>query len=1197
MRRIRADLRPQVHKHARSTKHVTGRQDARGRSGGQEDTMRLRRMMAALFVILTGVAAAAHAQTTSAELRGTVVDPQSSVVAGAKVTLEHEATADVRETRTNDAGLFVFPSIVPGSYRLKVEADGFKTLDRTSIVLSANERRSLGSLTVEVGGVSETVSIAANAVSVRTSSSENSAMISSQQLDTLASRGRDVVSLLRVLPGVSTAGDSQSLGGTFGTATPNISGTRNNMNTVTLDGQTGSDVDLQGTFNGATSLDAVAEVTVLRNNYQAEYGRNAGAVVNIISKSGTRDFRGSAYWFVRNEALNANDFFNNRNGLAKPLYRYNTLGGTLGGPIYIPGKFNADRSKLFFFYSREDWRIDQPSAVSRVTVPTALERQGNFSQTVDNAGRLIVIRDPATGQAFPGNVIPSGRINSLGTAMLNLFPMPTITDRALTGGNYNYEFQEVQNQPKKQNLLKIDYQPNATDRFSVRGRTWWADQRGYGVTAGFNSNWDQFAHHYLFTENSISGSYTKVLTSTMVNELVATFRSLGEQGQPASSTTFNPVTRGQVGLGGLGQFVPQQNPYNIIPIMTFGGVPNAATISYNNRLPIDAGDTRVTVLNNFSWVRGPHGLKFGVYVERNKGSEGPRSNFGGNFSFARDVNNPSDANWAYANALLGNFTSYTESTARIEARNAQTLAEWFAQDSWRATRKLTLELGLRFSWASPVSFPDGDTGAFVLDRYNAARAPQLYRPVRNAQGQRVGQDPITGALVPAVLIGAYVPGSGDPLNGTAAATDPAFVDGFVSSGGINLGPRAGFAYDVFGDSKTAIRGSFGVTRNMAPGNGTWAGAGSTNPPTQFNPQVFYGNVNTYLNTSGVLFPSNVAGWNYDYKIPTLYSWSLGVQRDIGHGMSAEVTYVGNRGRDLVQSRNINTLPYGARFLPSSQDPSSPGVPLADNFLRPYPGYGNITMYEWTGKSQYTALQTALNRRYRNGLAFGVAYTLSRSLDYTSGDYFQSGLPLYRPLEEWSWGRSAFDQTHVMNINYTWDVPHLSKLLPNPVISAIFDRWQIAGITTFASGTPLGFSFTTSNNVDLTGGGDGQRVVLTGPAELSRGDRSFTRWFNTGSVALPARGEFGNAPKDVVSGPGVHNWDVSLFKNIPLGAAAKGRILQFRWEMYNVFNHTQFNGVDTSAVFDAQGNQIDTLFGTITSTRTPRVMQGALRFQF
>lgn len=1147
------------------------------------------------------VAAASWGQTTTGQISGSVVDPSGQLILGAKVTLRNEGTRDTRQATTNENGDFVFAALVPSTYSIRVENQGFSANERTGVVLTANERRALGNIELKVGSINESVSVRAENVQVQTTSAENSELLSTRQMEQLQSKGRDIVALLRVMPGVSASSDNAALGDTFGTATPNISGTRNRMNTFTLDGQTGSDADLVDRFNGATSMDAIAEVKVLLNNYQAEYGRNAGGFVNIVSKSGTRDFHGSAYWFKRHEQFNANDFFNNRRGQGKPLYRYNTYGGTLGGPIYIPKFFNKNRDKLFFFYSREDWRIFEPRNPRTVTVPTELERRGDFSQSRIN-NQPVFVRDASLGLpcnannragCFASQVIPANRLNRNGQAILNLFPRPNFFDNNVSGGNYNYVFQEITEHPKRQNMMKVDFAPTEKDRVMFRGRTWWADRRGYEGLAAFNSNWNQLFHHYLFTEDSVLASYTRVVSTAIINEFNASYRVLGEIGAATSPTNFDPVIREKTGLGGLGQLFPAGNPLRIIPQASFGGIPNAANVAYDDRLPIDAGDERYIVLDNLSWNKGSHSMKFGFYFERNYASEGPRTLFGGSFGFDADANSPVDSGNAYANAALGVFRTYSEGSNRTTARNVISLFEWFAQDLWKISRRFTLDYGMRLSRTTPYRFPDGDAAAFVFDRYDRTKAPLLYQPALNA-GQRVSRNPVNGAFGPAVLIGAYVPGAGDATNGMVTAKEDRYKDGFTKQQPIQLGPRIGFAWDVFGDNKTALRGHFGVTKNMIASSGLISGAANSNAPNQLRPQLFYGSLDTFVNSTGVLFPANVTGFEWDQKIPTVTSWTMAAQRDIGASIMMDIAYVGNTARHLSQERNLNAVPYGARFLPQNADPANPSTPLNDNFFRPYPGHGNLNYREYSGISNYHGLQASVNRRFQQGIQFGISYTWSKAMDYSSGD--NGGLPMYQPYDNWVYGLASFDQTHVAVINYIWDIPKASKLLPNPVVKAVFDNWQFSGITTLARGTPTGIGLATSDNFDFAGGGDGTRVNLTGPVKYLK-ERNTLQWVAQDFVARPVRGQFGNSGKTVFRNPGIHNWDMTLFKNIPLGRGEKAPKLQLRWEAYNVFNHTQYGGVDTTARFNPASQQINATFGQITSTRPPRQMQGSLRFQF
>ena len=1141
----------------------------------------------AAFAAVLGITPAI-AQTTSSEISGTVVDPSSALIAGARVTLKSESTSETRSATTNETGLFVFPAVVPGVYTIKVEANGFKNREAIGIVLTANQKRSVGNIALEVGNASESITIEAQGSQVQTGSAENSSLLSGHQLAELSTRGRDVVSLLKLIPGVTPGTDADSLGGTFGTTLPAVNGTSSGFNQVTLDGQSGTDDDITNAFNETTSMDAIAEVKVMMNNYQAEYGRNASAVINMISKSGTREFHGSAYWYKRHESFNANDFFSNRNGVVRPKYRYNTFGGTIGGPIFIPKLFNTSKTKLFAFYSREDQRTITPSAVSTITMPTMLERNGDYSQTLDLNGKVIPITDPTTGKPFPNNVIPSTQIDKYGQAMLNIFKLPNFFNRAISGGNYNYQWQNQAEVPKTQNLLKIDYNPTKNDRISIRPRTWSADTRQYNIFGNFQTNWDFYKQHYLFTDKSIETNWTRIFTPTVVNELTLAFRSLRETDPKLFPTQWDPITRSLQGLEGLGQWYPKNNPNDIIPAMSFGGVPNVANINGEviGRLPmIDARDYRYNLTDNLSKTWGLHQFKVGIYYEFNVGSEGARGVMNGSFAFAKDVNNPLDTNWAYSNALVGNFQSYTEASNQNTAKNYFTLTEWFAQDSWKVSRRLTLELGMRFSVAPPLWFPNGDAAAFYLNLYNPANAPKLIQPTLVA-GKRVGLNPVTGAIMPNPAIGFYAPNSGDPLNGLRAASVPGYDHFFTGNGGVSLSPRLNFAWDVFGDEKTAIRGGIAITRNPLFSNSTFSGAGVNTPPAQYNPTLYYGTLSSFTSASGLLSPPSVSTYGPLLKVPTLYTGSLFVQHDMGHAIIASIGFVGNRGKHLQQSQAVNTLPYGIRFLASSIDPTT-NLPYPDNFLRPLPGFTNVTRIEDNGISNYNALQSTVERRFTRGLQFQAGYTWSKAMSDSANR------TTYLANRMWNYGMTADDRTHVLTMNYTYDLPKLSQVLPNPVVKGVFDGWALSGIWTVASGAPSGLSFTTTSGADLTGGGDGQRIIVTGPIPIA--NKAFLQWFNTANVALPAKGSIGNAAITEFRLPGTNNWDMTAFKNFKVKEKVT---FQFRWEAYNVFNHTQFAGVNTAARFDSNtGAQTNTLFGQVTSTRTPRVMQGSLRIQF
>ena len=886
-------------------------------------------LVSLLFALLFGEQVFGQ-MTVTGTITGTVKDPSSQVIVGANVSLTSEGTGESRTTTTNEIGAFIFPAIPPGGYSLKMEAAGFKTLQRTGMVLSANERLALGEIQLSIGAVSETISVVAQGSNVQTASSEQSASITSQQIEALQVRGRDIPSLLKLIPGVQWMGDPDSPGGEFGSNTPNIRGMSALVNTIAVDGVVSNDIGWSRTFSSVTTMDAIGEVKVILNSYQAEYQGNGSAVMEVVSKSGGTEFHGSGYWYKRHEMLNANNFFNNRSDVSKPLYRSDALGFSLGGPIYIPGKFNRKKNWLFGFYNFEAWKIKYPGGVQRVTTPTSLERAGDFSQTLDVSGKLIAIKDPTNGQSFPGNKLPLSHINPNGLALLNILPLPNFTDRSISKGNYNYQFQESLLDPKRSQLFRIDVVPSATDRFYVRGKTWISEQEGYNVSSGASA-WGLFAQCYCFTESGLGVGWTHIFTPTIVMEFTSGARHNHEgwraYGPPDE---INKILKSKVGFN-LGQWYPAQNPSGFIPQVSFGGVPGSADITYNNRLLTDGYDTTFTFNDNVTVIRGPHTFKLGISANILRESEGEQSVFAGSFNFARNTNNPFDSNWAYSNALLGNFNTYSESNARYGPRERQKIVEWFVQDTWKVNRKLTVDYGIRFSWSTGM-YPNipGQQSVLGLGRYNPSQAPLLYRPAFGPNNVRMGQQPLTGELVSAVLIGAFVPGTGNPGNGGVLSGDPTYPRGFVNQQPVLVGPRLGFAYDPFGKGKTAIRAGAAIlyTQRLMKANQT-----ITNPPAIFTPILSYGQLNTYLQSAGVLAPSNTNTYNVDNQ-------NAGrVQRDVRGptGSSAIPScWTSHMPRcwaaTSIKTVDLNAVPYGARFLPQNADPTSPGKPTARQLL-------------------------------------------------------------------------------------------------------------------------------------------------------------------------------------------------------------------------------------------------------------------------
>jgi hypothetical protein len=1135
--------------------------------------------------LLLLVSTSAWAQSSTSSVLGTVLDAQGGSVSGAAVTLVSETTNEQRTATTDSTGNFVFTNVQPGTYTARVEGKGFQTYKRQGIALTASERLALGNISLTVGSVTETIVVTAESAVVQTASAEGAAVLTTEQLGSITQRGRNVVGYLRLLPGVATSGESEALhgAGSIGTGLPNVNGIRSGALTIGVDGQQGQDNGSSNTYTTSVSLDAIAEVKVLLNNYQAEYGRNGGAVVNVVSKSGTKDFHGSVYWFKRHEMFNAQNFFNNKSipPTPKPRYRYLTEGLTFGGPVTIPKLFNTSRQKLFFFLSLERNPSLEPAGITRLTMPTLMERNGDFSQSTQKP------KDPATGAAYPNNMIPPSQINKSGQALVKLLTLPNSFD---PNGSYNYLFQDVKKGSRDQELFRIDYRATDKDSIFFRGTFFNTISEGYNLT-----NWDFIKVQQTFINKHASMGYTRIITPSIVNELILGVRRPQERLPFPNAASDLAKTRRPTSGFVVGQLYPSANPDQIIPQASFGGVQNSPNFGsfFATRFPQFEDDINWNIGNNLSWNKGRHSFKFGFYAERDRVTTGFGFNvpWMGNFNFGTGGNNPGgDTGNPYANALTGAFQSYQEAQVPTKPSAVAVNIDWFAQDSWKVTKNLTLELGLRVAYFTPWEQTDGLQSSFALGRYKRSDAPVQYRPVL-VNGNRMAQNPLTGQLLSQVFVEKFVPGTGNPGNGFVTTRDGNYPTGFYEKSPELLQPRFGFALDVFGNGKTAVRGGFSKDNQLVRFEPQSAGA-----PISFSPTIFNGNLSTFLSGGGVLAPGNATGHDRFLKAPDYYNISLGVQQNLGFSTVLDVKYVSTLGRNLSQTRDINRVPYGARFLPQNQDPSktfNPANPAAsvlpDSFFRPYPGYNSINYRESSGSSNYHSLQVTANRRYSHGLQFGVAYTFSKSMEYAN-------LPTYRSFREWSYAKSDFDQTHVFVANYSYDLPKFSKLISNRITRVALDNWQISGITTLASGTPQNVSQSTTSGIDLTGGGDGQRITVLSSPILPHGEHTVDRMFNTSVFKLSGLNDAGNSPRDIYRGPGLINWDATLFKNIPI--QGEKRAIQLRWEVYNIFNHTNFQNVDNTARFDPNtGAQTNLTFGKATSARNARIMQVSARFSF
>jgi hypothetical protein len=1168
----------------------------------------LRRVALVVLLIWPLVAAA---QQVTGSITGSVVDQTGSAMAGATVNLVSEQTGAVRTVTADSEGNFVFTAVTPGIYTVSVEQSGFKKFQKQGLELTPGGTLAVGSVKLEVGAVTESVTVMAEGAMVQSATGERSGIVTSDEIKDLTVINRDFTTFASLQPGiVMTAGAEVQ---TFtGQNTFNVLGGRTTGNNFLIDGIPASNSN-QGNFNTTLSLDATQTIEVKVANFDAEYGRNQGVTVVAVSKGGTQQLHGGAYYYDRNEALNANNFFNNRQGLKadgslvspRQKYRISNGGGTFGGPLHIP---HVAKGKLFFFIASEEIREVRPKAAQTITVPTAVERKGDFSQSFTTAGKLITVKDPLTLVAFPGNIIPANRILQSTQNYLNLLPLPNFTNTAISGGNYNYVYQESLNVPKRIETGRLDYNMSPRTTMYARFNYWWEDQAGAAVSAG-NSAWGWFPDHYQCSTPSGVVSLTHILNPTTVVQATMGFQRFNEAGSPLSQAELDAKSRSATGVN-IPQFHPEINPYNVVPAASFGGVTSTSSnsVSWASRFPLRG------VENTFNWngtvnkVLGSHTTKAGLYAERWRAMKGFNAgNFAGTMAFGSDSNNLQDTGYAYSNALLGILTSYTESTSRPPLYEYTTNLDWFAQDNWKVSRKLTLNYGVRFAWSQPWHSIQNLEAGFVPWLWDPNQVVKLIQPTMSG-GKRMGLDPFTGQILPAVNIGAIAPESKNLYNGIVyRITNPGWPQGLRNTDGIKTSPRLGFAWDPFGNGKTVIRGGGGFFYSTHDRDNYQSSIQYT-PPIQSNPIINYTTVQTFIGQAGYVSPSSIGGYDPGRHIQKTMNFSFGIQRDIGHGTVVDVAYVGALGRHLLERMNLNSTPLGTNYQPQNLDPTNSNKVLPSQYLRPYLGFADIYYYMFGANSSYHSLQATLRRRYKSNLTYNVIYTWSKAMDYADDDASganQTVSSLVNP-KIWNYGKAGFDRTHIFRFTWNYNLPRLSaRVNNNRFVKSAFDGWQVSGIITLQSGAPMGITTSYSPSQDITGSTDSGRVLLVQNPLLSRDQRGFNQAFSTAAVApvpYPACENahpsilcWGNAPKDVFRGPGINNWDTSLFKNFAIrGERVRG---QLRVEAYNIFNHTNFNGVDITARFDAAGQQTNTTFGHYSSAQFPRRLQMVLRFSF
>ena len=1013
--------------------------------------------------------------------------PRRRSIPGATVTVRNVETQVTREAQTDDAGRFVITNVVAGRYDVRVTLTGFKTFEQKNVQVSATERVALPPSAWKWAAVTEAVTVQAESVKVQTQSGERSATILPEQIESTQLRGRDFLGLLQGLPGVidtsvrNAPGWNSFLG-------VEVNGLNQTFMNLQYDGITNKDTGFGAANYVAPSLDSIAEVKMQASNFQAEYGRAGGANIIVVTKSGTANFRGSAAYYKRHEALNSNTWDRRRtcdaaiaagqtSALCEPArYRYDNSAFTLGGPVLLPGTdFNKSRDKLFFFYSLDLLPRTNPFLVNS-TFPTQAERNGDFSRTVNAAGQLRFIRDPLTnlpcnvatgvgGGCFPGNVIPAGRIHPLGRAMMNLLPLPDplLVGNPVTNGQYNYQFADNTEQLRRDQVVRVDWNVATGTTFYSRlqfGKE--INARGYrGIGLIEQGAFPLSKNSYDVNTFGIVNTILHTFSRTTVFEGIVGTNWSGQEVYPLTQADADAVDYRKA----LPLHVPKYNgvnPLNVLPDISFGGtnaLPATGGIDFETRYPFQATNPVHAFSGNLTHVRGAHNLKTGITYERTARPAQRSSQFNGNYNFNQDNANPLNANLGWANALLGNLNQYQEANGHPFAEGRFNQIEFYVQDSWRATRRFTLDGGIRFVHMGPAFVKGQELAYFDSSTWTRSAAPLLFQPAcpGNAAGPcaatRVARNPLTGEILPSSWIGAIVPGTGNFANGSVVSDGHPPQYDAPGPGGLLPSPRVGFGWDVFGDGKTAVRGGFGTTYQRYGDDDILALVEQA--PLLRTDNLNWTTIDNRNITPSLDAPPGATALADNYKPQVVHSWSVSVQRELPFRLLADVAYVGNLVKDQQFNLPINDVDPVQIITPRPDqiDPTT-GNALPTNFLRPYIGRAGINQRVWIdGQYQrYDALQVSVQRRLSQGFAFQASYTGSIRKQWQGGgsyDWFRT------PEDNRSRNESAAgSRPHNFTLSYNWLIPDGSSLLgDNFLVKGVFDGWQLSGLSTFRGRHP------------------------------------------------------------------------------------------------------------------------------------------------
>ncbi len=1121
------------------------------------------RLVVLLFSFLALAALPAAAQDRGT-ISGVVKDQQGGVVPGATVEAKILATGQVSTAITDGTGYYTFPNMVPGRYDVSAELQGFKKASRSGVQLDAGGAANV-QFTLEPGAISESVTVTAESTPMQTEVAIRKT-VEAKDIELLSFSGRNPIGVPALKPGVVGGNFNNAGFAAFNNGGFNINGSRADENTISVDGSIAIRTRSAGTIIGVQNVDAIQEVQVLTANYLPEYGRASGGQIRFITKSGSNRYSGNASFFWRDDKLQANTWARNRSPNAiensgPAPFNYKQYGYSFGGPV--PGKWFKD--KFFFFGAQEFVNFFQVST-NTVTVPTEAMRNGDFSQLLGSNPFFStpqVIRDPLTGQPFPGNIIPSNRLSPNGVALMKLYPLPT--PGFLSGSNNLIQNSDNPVDQRKDNL-RFDYRLGTRHSFTYRysKQNYTAVDAYRGSFPFARTDWDR-------PNTTMNLNWAWTMSNNLINE--ASYAYSKDQVFINVFTETGLYKRSRTGVN-YPYIYPGKEIEDKIPTINIDGFTTIDGGPYpsSSEGPIHLWTDTVT------WVKGRHTLKGGVAFEYSGEDDfdqinvnsipGGTNNQNGQFDFRNTSSGRTGL--GIADMAMGIFTNYAEIGQRARTNWRALATDLFVQDSWRPNEKMTVQGGFRYAIWPPWYSTTNNIANFDPRFYSSTNAAVI-----NPSTGRIVSGPRYNGIV---LPGDGFIGAGNDLK---VASDPQVLAlfkgeprGFSQTHYDLIEPRLGVSYAA--NSETIVRASGGIFHNRVTLNDSTLLGG--NPP--FQPMVTVSN-GAVDNPGGTSFandlPFGMQGQDVVFKLPAAYMWSAGVQRQLPYHVVLDVTYVGRRGVYLQRERNVNQLAPGTLQ-------ANPGVNIAA--LRPYKGYGALRVSENAGNSRYHSLQISGERRYANGFKLSVAYTYGRSYDNGS----DKRNVLWNSYDDTNfWGLSSYDRTHALVVSYIYDLPFWRE--QTTLLSNLLGGWQISGATFIQSGTP--YSITRTNDIAGVGeGSNGQPVDLVGDPNAGANDQFSTGsdsnfFFNPKAFANPAAGKFGNSTRDILRAPGAQQWDIALFKNFVLHGSQR---IQFRAEVFNFINHPNLSAPINDITNPSFGR-------VITKDGARRDIQLALRYQF